>query len=353
MLLAGCTSERGALSAGSMPTARMQKADLDSAVAEPPPKVEGHVASRVRATVNGRPILDDELREACWLPLREIANLPQPQLGLRQKEILQQKLNELIDREVLYGEAEDRLLKREQVWKKLMEFGDKEFDKTIRSMQHRSGAKNEDELREVLAAQGMTMFNLKRQIVRGFVANEFARSRIFPRIDQLGHNELRRYYDEHPGEFQNEDRVKWEDIFIDADSPAFKGRSEARQLAEQVAEQARLGASMAVLSEQYNMGESKYRKAEGMGGKRGEIKPIEVEPYLFQMQEGQVMIVELPTGYHIIRLAQRDFAGPQPFDERTQNEIRKKLTSIIADREYKRLIKELRSKATIQVMLDD
>lgn len=234
-----------------------------------------------------------------------------------------------------------------------MDYGDKEFDKQLRSMQQRAGTKNEEELEALLAQQGMTIFNLKRQIIRGFVANEYARSRIFPRIEQLGHNELRRYYDEHPGEFQIDDRVKWQDIFIDADSPDFKNRTEARQLAERIAEEARRGTPMAKLSDQYNMGESKYRAGEGTGGKRGEVKPAEVEAYLFQMQEGQVMIVELPTGYHIIRLMQRDHAGQQAFDERAQAEIRKKLTNIIADREYKRLLKELRAKATIQVMLDD
>lgn len=91
MLLAGCGADRDNLAAGPLPTARMQKADLDAAV-ETPPKIGGQVASRVRATVNGRPILDDELRESCWGPLREAANLPQPQQGIRQKEILTQNL---------------------------------------------------------------------------------------------------------------------------------------------------------------------------------------------------------------------------------------------------------------------
>lgn len=352
LLLAGCGADRENLNAGPLPTARMQKADLDAAV-ETPPRIEGQLASRVRATVNGRPILDDELREACYGPLRETANLPQPQLGIRQKEILQQKLDDLVDREVLYGEAEDRLAKRGEVWKKLMDYGEKEFDKQLRSMQQRAGTKDEEELKLALAQQGMSLYNLKRQIVRGFVANEFARSKIYPRIEGLGHNDLRRYYDEHPGEFQIDDRVKWQDIFIDADAPTFKNRADARQLAERIAEEARHGTPIAKLSDQHNMGESKCRNGEGLGGKRGEVKPSEVEAYLFQMQEGQVMIVELPTGYHIIRLAQRDHAGQQAFDKQCQDDIRKKLTNIIADREYKRLVKDLRSKATIQLMLDD
>ena len=63
--------------------------------------------------------------------------------------------------------------------------------------------------------------------------------------------------------------------------------------------------------------------------------------------------MELPTGFHVLRLVQREFAGLQPFDDKTQSEIRRKLTNLIADREYKRIVKELRRKATIQVFLND
>lgn len=355
MLLAGCSSDRGTVNAEPPPTLRAQKADLDAAVEsaapDAPPKIEGKVMSRVRATVNGKPILEDELRETCWMPLRQISNAPEPQRTNLQKEIINAKLNELIDREVLYGEAEARLLKNEQVWAKLKDFGEKEFDKQVKSMEQRAGAKDEEELKTALTTQGMTLFNLKRQITRSFIANEFARSIIFKQIDQLGHPELLRYYEEHPGEFQNEDRVHWQDIFLD--DTAFANREECRRMAEQIAEQLREGSSMAELSEKHNMGESKYRKGEGLGQKRGEIKPPEVEGYLFQLQDGQIMIVEFPTGYHIIRLEHRDFAGPQPFDKQTQVEIKRKLSNIIADREYKRLLKDLRGKATIQILLDE
>ena len=112
------------------------------------------------------------------------------------------------------------------------------------------------------------------------------------------------------------------------------------------------GADWAELSSKFNQGESSYRNGEGLGQKHGEIKPADLENTLFKMEQGQVAIVELPTGYHVIRLAQRDFAGPQPFDDKTQTEIRKKLQNLIADREYKRIAKELRGKATIQVFLN-
>jgi peptidyl-prolyl cis-trans isomerase SurA len=366
---AGCGSERSTVDAGQLPApavARLQQSDPDPAgpslrpVADPPagsglPKAgpEGFVTSRVRALVNGRPILDDELREASWAQLRYASQMPEPQRSERMKDILKQELDKLIDREVIIGDAEDRLKSRAQVWAKLTDLAEKEFDKQLKSMQQRANVQNEDEFREVLAGQGMSMPGLKRQIERNFIASEYMRSRIFPIIERIGHNEILAYYQQHPGEFQIEDRVKWQDIFIDADSPQFTGRAQAQQFAEQIADDVRHGGDFVKLSAQYNMGDSKDRNGDGLGQKQGEIKPFEMESMLFAMKDGEVEVAELPTGFHVVRLVQREHAGQQPLDEKTQAEIHRKLQNLVADREYKRIVKELRRKATIQILVGE
>ena len=354
VIVAGCGSERASLAQDLPPSiTRMQRSDLVVAPpAEPAPKVEGFVASKLRALVNGRPILDDELREAAWMMLREAEQFPEPQKSAAQKEVLQRELDKLIDRELLFGEAEDRLGKRPQVWAKLTDFSEKEFERQMRSMQQRANAKSEDELKQMLATQGMSLANLKRGVTRSFIGNEFMRSKIFPLIDAIGHSEIRRYFEEHPGEFQNDDRVKWQTMFIDADAPAVGGRDKAKELAENIADQLRKGGDFAALSDQHNMGESKYRKGDGLGQKRGQISPPDMEPVLFSMQLNEVKIIEMPTGFHILRVVERDFAGPQPFDEKTQGEIKRKLTNMIADREFKRIVKDLRRKAAIQTFFE-
>lgn len=346
VISAGCQTEAPFLGApaSSPAVARAQQAE--------PVHIEGVLTSSIRATVNSRPILDDELREACWAQLREADQLSEPERSVRQQEILKRELDKLIDREVIISEAEERLKTRQQILDKLKELAEKEYDKQIASMQQRAGTQNEQDFRRILASQGMTLPNLRRQIERNFMSGEYMRSRIFPLIEQVGHAELRQYYVEHPGEFQNEDRCKWQDIFIDAGSSKFTNHAEPRQLAEHIAEQARRGVDWAELSSKFNMGESSYRNGDGLGQKHGEIKPAELEATLFQMSQGQTAIIELPTGYHVIRLLQRDVAGQQPFDDKTQADIRKKLQNLIADREYKRIVKELRAKATIQVFLN-
>src|SRR5262245_37906525 len=160
VIISGCRSEVPFLAgpASGPAVARAQQAE--------PVQIEGVVTSRIRATVNSRPILDDELREACWAQLREADQLAEPERSNRQQEILKRELDKLVDREVIIAEAEERLKSRLQVWDKLKELAEKEYDKQIASMQQRAGTQNEQDFRRLLASQGMTLPNLRRQIER-------------------------------------------------------------------------------------------------------------------------------------------------------------------------------------------
>ena len=112
----------------------------------------------------------------------------------------------------------------------------------------------------------------------------------------------------------------------------------------------RQGEDFAKLSEQYDDGDSRYRKGEGIGRKHGEIKPPEVEATLFSLKEGDIAILEQPSGFRIVRVLKRQFAGLKPFDEKTQKLIKDKIRGEIMDREIKRLVVELKRDAVIEVL---
>src|SRR5262249_28211825 len=124
----------------------------------------------------------------------------------------------------------------------------------------------------------------------------------------------------------------------------------ARQYAEDIARQARAGEDFQKLALKYDKGDSSYRNGDGFGTRRGEIKPPEVEPVLFSLKDGQIgPVVPLGNGFHVIRVVKRQVAGLAPFDEKTQTVIRNKLTAQVWEREYKRILAELRRKASIEI----
>jgi len=319
-----------------------------------PTPIQGQVTCRVRAVVNGVAILDDELRQAAYGELQMANQLAEPERSARLKEIIRRELEKLIERELIMKEAQTIMEKKPTAWKKLQEFADKEFEKSMRAYKERLASQGvacdtEEKLKEVLMQQGLTIEGLKRQIERNFMAMEYMRHQIYPLVERIGHAEMKEYYDEHPGEFQLEDRVRWQDIFINASK--YPNPAAARRFAEEIARAARMGDDFARLCDMYDDGDSRYRKGDGYGAKRGEIRPVEAEPYLFQMHEGDLgPIIEISTGYHVFRLVERQYPGLQPFDDKTQALIKRKLSGVIMEREYKRTLNEMKRRAVIQIL---
>jgi parvulin-like peptidyl-prolyl isomerase len=381
LLVLGCEAQRSAIGGdrvaarfpphsredGSSPAgdlqARSQKPEADKAdpavrqtvfeaVHEPFPNLDGgEVTVRVRAHVNGIPILDEEVQQLIYPALISLSpSLPDSERTAKQTEIFREGLQQIIDREVVLQDAFARLSKNGvQYLEKLKSVADKEFEKTLRAMKTRSGSKTDEEFKSILRAQGQSLEGIRRQWERNFMYREYLRSRIYPTVERAtGHQEILAYYREHANEFQQVDSVKWQDLFVDA--ARFATRQEARAFAEQLASRARAGEDFAQLVTQYDNGNSLYNQGEGFGHQRGEIKPLEAEPILFNLKDGEVgPLIELPTGYHVIRLVKREHAGLMPLDGKAQDAIRRKIQNLVAERESKRLVAELKDKATVEI----
>jgi parvulin-like peptidyl-prolyl isomerase len=333
---------------------RSQQPEVELAVARPM-NIEGELAVRARALVNGMPILDDELKQAAFQQLMMTERMPEPERTEARGKIVRGELDKLIERELILADVMAKLGKRPQAIDKLREAATKEFEKQVRAMKQRAKDQgfpcdSDEQFNALLEQQGLTLDTMQRQAERSFMAMEYMRHRIYGIIEKISHQMIRQYYDEHPGEFQSEDRVKWQDIFIATSK--YPSAADAKRKADDLAARASKGEDFAELSKKFDDGDSGiYRNGAGLGQKHGEIRPTEVESILFRMREGEVgPIVETFNGYHVIRLQEREYAGLHPFDEKTQQDIKKKLQGIIADREYKRIIGELKRKATVQIV---
>jgi parvulin-like peptidyl-prolyl isomerase len=342
-----------AVSAAETPAvSRFQKAEQEPAPppTEPAGPPDGQFSVRVRAKVNGVAILDEELKSAVYPLLMELRDKPEPQRSALQKEVLEKALENLIERELVLGTAISKLNVSEagqKILEKLKASAHKEFDKQVVAMKKRAGSKTDEDFKRLLVQQGQSLEGMRRQYERMFLATEYMRYLILGVTDKIGLPDAREYYDQHPNEFQTYDSVKWQDIFIAAERHG--GMEGARQFATDLLARARAGADFAQLARQHDEGVSLFRNGEGYGQRRGEINPAEAEPYLFQLNDGQIgPLVELPSGIHLIRLVKRERAGLMPFDEKTQSFILNKLKGEAAERERKRIIKEFKRKAIIE-----
>lgn len=306
-------------------------------------------AARIRATVNGVAILDEEVREAVYPYLVETQKLPANERPAAQKKIFEAELQHIIEREIILQDAFGRLKERPLVMEKFKEAASKEFDKKVREMRKRFNIKSDEEFKAWLQAQGLTPMGIRRQMERQFMAQEYMRSRVMDALDRVTLQQVQEYYRQHPEEFQIPDSVTWNDIFIDAYK--FPSRDAARQFADKILAKARAGEDFLKMVTQYDNGDSSYRNGEGYGHLRGEIKPVEAEAILFKMQQaGEIgPLIELSAGFHVIRLVKRDNAGLKPFDHKTQTAILGKLKTQVFEVEYKKVLAELKRNSTIEI----
>jgi parvulin-like peptidyl-prolyl isomerase len=292
-------------------------------------------AAVILATVNGVPILEQEVLS--------MTSSTSP-------EDIDRTLNMLIEREVILQEAYAKFNKGGGIkyLEKLKEAAAKEFDRQfVVGTKKKMGFKTDDEFKKWLSTQQDAFDGLRRQFERQFIYQQYIQFAVGATIDRIGREDLLAYYEQHPEEFQTVDNVVWQDIFVAVSS--HPSRDAARQFAQQLVARVRGGEDFVRLGTQYDNGDSTYRGGQGFGHHRGEIKPREVEPVVFRMKEGDLEVVELTNGFHVVHLVKRENAGMTPFDEKTQGTIRDKLKNEVYAREAKKVIAALRRKATIEV----
>jgi parvulin-like peptidyl-prolyl isomerase len=348
--------------AAASPVERLQKPDTDGVKQASfagflqkspeslPDKGNGEVVAAIRATVNGAPILDQEVLAASLSMLQDTRSMAEPERSLRAREIKNRVLDLLVEREVVLQDANSRFGKGPGVkfLEKLKEAAEKEFDRqVVRKAKTAYNLKTDDDLKKFLANQGLSLDSLRRQFQRQFMYQQYLQFLVGPKMDRIGHEAIFEYYRGHPEEFQSQDSVQWQDIFIA--TARFPSREAARQFAEGLRRRAKAGEDFAALARQHDMGTSSYQGGEGIGRRRGEVRPREVEPFLFQMHDGDVSeLVELETGFHLVRVVKREYAGQMGFNEKTQEAIRDKLKNEVFSREAKSIVADMVRAATIE-----
>lgn len=314
------------------------------------PPVNGQVAVRIRAHVNGAPILEEELREAMVMRTGELMQVPETRRASYFQELTNRELDRLIERELILQEMLQKIkdMKRPQLMEQLKLEASKEADKRLKDIKTATKVQSDAEFRTILQQQGLSVDGLRRQTERNFMMTEYIRNMIYPMVQRISLQQVRDYYEEHGDEFQVSDRVKWQDLFIDGSQ--FPTKAAARQHADSIVLRAKTGEDFAALVKQFDNGDSSLRNGEGIGQKRGEIKPAEVENAVFAIKAGEIgPIVDVGFGFHIVKVVEREYAGLEPFSEKCQAKIREKLRGQIAEREYKKIVDELKRKATVVV----
>lgn len=267
------------------------------------------------------------------------------------KELYTIALRKTIERELIL-DAMYGMLKKANKMSVVDELRDRASQRAaaqIRMMKRQTHSKSDEEFEAFLRALGMTVPVLKRQSERQFMAHQYLEEIIRGKARRAGLTEIRDYYDRHPEEFRTQDRVKWQHIFVSLHQ--HRTPQEAYQHAEALRQQAAAGSDFATLSKKYDEGFAKMQNGFGTGEQRDKIQPPELEPTVLALKPGQMSsVLQTATGYHIVKVVERQVAGVQPFDVTVQGNIREKLNKELMEVEAKRAVDDLWRKGVVRVL---
>ncbi|HZO82660.1 MAG TPA: peptidylprolyl isomerase [Candidatus Binataceae bacterium] len=291
---------------------------LIGALAAPPRARAQQTVDRVVASVDGEPITT---RDIAAFAAANRVTLASPD-----------DTDAPTTREVLKGLISERLLESE-VKKYSGQVDENQIKSYMKDFEHNAGL-TDDQLRAQLQAQGVTYEQFREharmEIEKMLMIDKEVRQKV-----NISPDEVKAYYDAHPGEFTvKKERFKLAQILIALPpNPTPAQVEEARNKAEDIRKQAVSGGDFAALARQYSDDDSK-----GQGGELGDFSRGEVldpiQSALDQMKPGDISEpIRTEHGFHIVKLEEHDAPGVKPLAE-VSAKIRDKLMTDKAKNQF-------------------
>ncbi len=290
------TGDSGAKAADTAPAA--DKAPETKSVSKSDAKDEK------AAVVNGRVIfraaLDSEYKRMSQRFMQQGKEIGADKQDEFRKEIL----NNLIKRELLYQEAEKKGIRADE--KKV----------ESRFAEVKQNAPSEDEFQNMLKEMEISEADIKNEISRSFVIQEFIDSQITAGI-KVSDEEIKAFYDGHPDYFKKPEEVKASHILIKSDSlkDDEEKKKAARDRLRDIQEKLKKGEDFAELAKAGSECPSASDGGDlGYFTKGRMVKPF--EDAAFALKPGETSdIVVTQFGYHLIRVTDRKPESTVSLDE--------------------------------------
>jgi peptidyl-prolyl cis-trans isomerase SurA len=305
-----------------------------------PLNLRGEVVDRIVALVNGEIITLSEL-EQMGKPFYD--QVRQTSTAGEREEKMKKARIEVLDRLI------DSRLLEEEMKKRKIEVPERDVDAAIQDVLKSSNL-TENDMKKALAREGMT-YSTYRQRVRDELGKMRLVSREIKSKIVIEDVVLRDYYQKNLEKFTDPLEVKIQQIFFPVPEHASQEETAAvEREARPILERARKGEDFAELARKFSKGPEA-----GEGGLLGYFKHRELMPELeeagFKLRSGEISdLVRSPAGFHILRVLERKGGEPRPFAE-VQFKIREELSEAEAQKKFEQWMKELKSKAYIEIRL--
>ena len=217
--------------------------------------------------------------------------------------------------------------------------------------QIRSQFQSEEQFKQALAAQKMTVEAVREQARLEISVEKFLQSEVASKVI-IAPAAVADFYQKNPDKFQEGARVRASHILISAAQEADAAtRQQAKAKAEAVLKDVKAGKDFAALAKANSQDPGSAINGGDLGFfQRGQMVPP-FEQAAFALKPGEVSgLVETPFGYHIIKVAEKMDARLVPLDE-ARPQIEQYLTGQGRQEETREFVNALKSKAKIDVLM--
>src|SRR6201987_28487 len=275
------------------------------------------VVEEIIARVNNDIITMSDYQKADQQLREEVAHdcqgCPSDKVQAQYKDQQKDLLRGLIDQSLLVQRAKDMGISVET-----------ELIKRMDDVRKQNGLNSMEELEKAVEGSGISWEDYKTQIRNGLLTQEVMRKEVGSRIN-IGTEEVKKYYDEHPQEFTRPEQVELSEIFLSTEGKSPEEIAAVQKKAEDLRNRVVKGDEFSEIAKRYSEGSTAKDQSGDLGTyQRGQLSP-QLEEVVFKMEKGQITdVTQTKTGFEILKVDNHYQSGLQPLDK-VENEIMNRL----------------------------
>jgi peptidyl-prolyl cis-trans isomerase SurA len=209
------------------------------------------------------------------------------------------------------------------------------------------------DLETALRAKGSSLDRERKIFQEQFIAQQWAQQQIKPDDAEITHQDLIDWYQAHLKDFEQQPRVRWEELAITfARHPNDPEHREAYAALAALGNRVIAGASLAEVARSASDGATAHQGGKWDWTHRDSLDSKTINDALFSLPPGQLSpILEAADGFHIVRVVERQELTRTSFLD-AQKDVKEKIQKDRFEKKYKEYVEELRKKFPIWTVFD-
>lgn len=287
--------------------------------------------------VNGEPIADAVVLTELQRLIRFYSeHLPKAEIGRQMPALLKKAREQAIGAKLLLDEARRRGI----------QVAPEEADKRLQQMIEEAGG--DERFAALLEKQKVTVDQLRAGIIQGRQIDRLV-AEITRFVPEPEEEEVREWYESHPGEFQSPPRAQARHILIKPATAASGDREVAESRLMELRAQALAGAEFGDLAAAFSECPSGKSTGGSLGWITQGITLPEFDDVLFRMKTGEISeVVQTPLGLHLVQKTAEEAGGETVAFEDIKDQIRDLMIHTRKGEALAKIVEQLKNRAVIE-----